>query len=174
MKNLFFFIFFIDIFSRIIFSIKTEIKFNLNVPSLFRCKRKGRVFYFENFPTVNLFNQINDCDLSLISSNKRITFYIEKLDLQCDHRFLATDDSVNEIINFKSNCTANDLCIRLTPSAVTLIRNFRTQSYQTKSIDLDINGIGTEDISIGEKHQYPYNVRMEELGLFEASLNLSI
>jgi hypothetical protein len=148
----------------IILSIKTEIKFNLNVPSLFRCKRKGRVFYFENFPTDDLFNQtitnqMNGCDLALIASKKRVIFRIENLQLQCDHRLFAVDDRVNEILGFKSNCTLNDLCTRLTPTSVTIIRSIRGQSHEAKVIDLDINGIGTENIFIGEKHQYPYNVR---------------
>jgi len=47
----------------IVLPVKTEIKFYLNAPSLFRCKKNGPVFYFENFPTDQLFNQtIKKCN----------------------------------------------------------------------------------------------------------------
>ncbi|CAF2727915.1 unnamed protein product [Rotaria sp. Silwood2] len=155
-------IFFIDIHI-IVISIKTEIKFNINVPSLFRCKQNGRVFYFDNFPTNQLFNQtitnqIKDCDLSLIIPDKRIIFDVDKLISQCNFQFSKLEDRINEILFFKSNCSIDDRCIRLTPLFATIITNHRTTiSNKPTLIDFDIRGIGTENIQIGED-QYVFSL----------------
>ncbi|CAF4652138.1 unnamed protein product, partial [Rotaria sp. Silwood1] len=158
-----FFIFFFIHIHIIVFSIKTEIKFSLNVPSLFRCKRNGRVFYFDNFPTDRLFNQtitnqIKNCDLSLITPDKRIIFDVDKLISQCNFQFSNLEDRINEILFFKSNCSIDDRCIRLTPSFATIITNHRTTiSNKPTLIDFDIRGIGTENIQIGEEDQYVFS-----------------
>jgi hypothetical protein len=162
---IFFYIFFLNI-CLIVFSIKTDIKFSFNVPSLFRCKRNGRLFYFDKFPSDENFhhtiiNQTNDCDLSLISSNKRVILDIDKLELHCNFKFLKFEDRVDEILFFKSNCSANDRCIRITPPAVTIITNDITKSNNPILFDLDTNGIGTEHIHIGSADQNSYSVRIK-------------
>ncbi|CAF0778828.1 unnamed protein product [Rotaria sordida] len=162
--QIFFISFLIHIHLIIVLSIKTEIKFNINVPSIFRCKRNGRVFYFDNFPTNQLFNQIiinqtNDCNLSLLTSDKRIIFDVEKLISQCNFKFSKFEDRINEILFFKSNCSINDRCIRLTPSFATIITNHRTTiSNKPTLLDFDIRGIGTENIQIGEEDQYIFSL----------------
>lgn len=154
-------------FSLFIFSKKTEIKFSLNVPSLFRCKKNGPVFYFEKFPTYDLFYQTiidtkKDCDLILLPSDKRVIFDIKEHVLQCTYRWLKGEDRLNEIIVFKSNCTLNDkndLCIRLTPTNAIIVTDYLRETNEPMTIDLSIHGIGTENIQIGDDEQYPYSVR---------------
>jgi hypothetical protein len=173
MHFLFLFIFFIEIILFVL-SIKTEIKFNLNVPSLFRCKKNGPVFYFEKFPTDQLFNQtINNstknCDLSLISADKRVIFDVKKHVLRCTLELFKSEKRLNEILYFKSNCSINDrndLCIQLTPTYATIITDHIQESDKPMSIDLRIRGIGTENIQIGDEKHSPYSVRREEEKLF--------
>jgi len=161
------FLIFLVEFFRIIFSVKTEIKFTLNVPSLFRCKKNGPIYYFRNFPTDQLFvqtikNSGKDCDLILIPANKRVIFDVQKHHLQCAFQKFNTENRVNEILFFKSNCLMNgdhDLCSRLTPKTATIISDYLTASYRPVSIDLSITGIGTENIQIGDENQFPYSVR---------------
>ncbi|CAF4929550.1 unnamed protein product [Rotaria socialis] len=146
----------------IVLSTKTEIKFNVNVPSLFRCKPNGRVFYFHDFPTNQIFNQtirnyISDCDLSLTTPEKRVTFDLDQLISRCTHPWYSKEDRINEILVFKTNCSVNDHCIRLTPSVATIIKNHRTKSNQPTLLDFDLRGIGTEKIQIGEDDQYPFS-----------------
>ncbi|CAF3944497.1 unnamed protein product [Rotaria magnacalcarata] len=148
----------------IVLSTKTEIKFNVNVPSLFRCKPNGRVFYFHDFPTNQIFNQtirnyISDCDLSLMTPEKRVIFDIDQLISRCTDPWYSKEDRINEILVFKTNCSVNDQCIRLTPSVATIIKNHRTKSNQPTLLDFDIRGIGTEKIQIGEDDQYPISYR---------------
>jgi len=160
--KIFFLMFFIQIFL-IVLSIKTEIKFNLNVPSLFRCKKNGPVFYFDNFPSDQLFYQtIKDCDLDLIPAEKRVIFDIKKHILQCKLQWGQMEKRLNEILVFKSNCSINDrndLCIGLTPTIATIITDYLKESDQPMSIDLHIHGIGTENIQIGDEEHYLYSVR---------------
>lgn len=156
---LFFFFFFFPIF---ISTKKTEIKFNLNVPSLFRCKKNGPLYYFDQFPTYDLFNQkitnINhDCDLILLPIDKRVIFDIKEHILQCKFIFTSSEKRLNEILLFKSNCSINnqnDLCIRFTPTNAIIITDYIKQM----GLDLFIHGIGTEDIRIGDEDEYPYSV----------------
>lgn len=156
----FFFLFLIQI-RILVLLIKTEIKFNLNVPSLFRCKQNGRVLYFDNFPTDQVFNQsitsrIKNCELSLISSDQRIIFDVEKLKLQCNFELIKFENRVNEIL---SNCSANYRCSPLTPSNALIITDYIAKSENAEVFDIRINGIGMETIQIGDENQYLYSVR---------------
>jgi len=70
---------------------------------------------------------------------------------------------VNEILFFKSNCSIddrNDLCIRLTPTMATIITDYIKESDKPMSMNLHINGIGTENIQIGDEEHYLYSVKM--------------
>jgi hypothetical protein len=166
--SIFFLILFLQI-SLIILSIKTEIKFNLNVPSLFRCRKNGPIFYFEKFPTDQLFlqtikNMTRDCDLSLMSTETRVTFEVKKHEIQCERAFFKFEQRVNEIFFFKSNCSINiqnDRCVSLTPTIATIITDNMKDPERPMSMDLRIIGIGTENVQIGDENQnsYPYSVR---------------
>jgi len=161
--EIFFFLFFIQILTLVLL-IKTEIKFNLNVPSLFRCKQNGLVLYFDNFPTDQVFNQniknqIRNCELTLIASEQRIIFDVDKLKLQCDFKFATFENRVNEILFFRSNCSENYRCSPLTPSNAFIITDYTTKSKNAIVFDIGINGIGMNSIQIGHEDQYLYSVR---------------
>ncbi len=168
--QVYFVIFFLE-FSRNILSLKTEIKFTLDVPSLFRCKKNGPVYYFRNFPSDQLFlqtmkNSSKDCDLILISTTKRVIFNVQKHRLRCLFTPFYHGKFINEVLFFKSNCLMNgenDLCIRLTPTIATIITDSLSESHKSILIDMSIRGIGTENIQIGDENQFPYSVRKERI-----------
>ncbi len=164
--QMYFWILFFE-FCQSILSLKTEIRFTFDVPSLFRCKKNGPVFYFRNFPSDQLFlqtikNSSKDCDLILIPANKRVIFDVHSHRLGCYFAPFYIGKYVSEVLYLKSNCLMNgenDLCIRLTPTIATIITESLSQSHKPVSIDLSIRGIGTRNIQIGDENQHAYSVR---------------
>lgn len=157
------FFIYVDIF---VLSTYNEIKFSLNVPSLFRCKPNGRVFYFDNFPTSQIFNQAikkqnDNCDLSFITSEKRVIFDIDKLISWCTFRLFSKETHISEVLFFKSNCSVDDRCIRFTPSFATIISTNKGTSNSPILLNFKIKGIGTETIQIGEQEQYAFSVSLK-------------
>ena len=148
----------------LVVSIKTNIGFNIhNVPSLIRCKRNGRLFYFDYFPTDQSFydtiiNQTYGCDFTITSAASRIIFEVEKLDLSCHLKLAKLEDRVHEMLYFKSNCSGHDRCLRLTPPAATIITNYVTKSEAPLLFNLDLDGIGTGSIRLGDRGQNSYSV----------------
>ncbi|CAF2142160.1 unnamed protein product [Rotaria magnacalcarata] len=94
-----------------------------------------------------------------MTPEKRVIFDIDQLISRCTDPWYSKEDRINEILVFKTNCSVNDQCIRLTPSVATIIKNHRTKSNQPTLLDFDIRGIGTEKIQIGEDDQYPISYR---------------
>ena len=167
--KMYFWVIFFEYCHRVL-TVKTEIKFTMDVPSLFRCKKNGPVFYFRNFPSDQLFlqtvkNSSKDCDLILIPANKRVIFDVQHHRLGCYFVPFGVDRYVNEVLYFKSNCLFsgyNDWCIRFTPTIATIITDSLSQSDKPISIDLNIRGIGTGNIHIGDEDKHPYSVRKEK------------
>ncbi|CAF3329047.1 unnamed protein product [Rotaria socialis] len=120
--------------------LKTEIKFYLNnVPTLFRCKKNGPLFYFDHFPDDDILYEALKienslvCDLSLASIDRRAIVDVTRLDLLCE--ILHGKRHVNEFLHFLSKCS-KDLCKKSIPSTATIITEYKTGHINIERINL--------------------------------------
>jgi hypothetical protein len=129
-------------FFKIIHCLKTEINFYINnVPSLFRCKQNGPLFYFNHFPTDDEFYQTLTkknilCDLSLLSIDQRIMIELDRLELLCE--ILYKQDYINHFLFFSSKCST-DLCRRFLPSSAIIITEYNKGDINKDRIDLFVH-----------------------------------
>ncbi|CAF0814847.1 unnamed protein product [Rotaria sp. Silwood1] len=151
-KNVRFFIFFL-IQQYFIFCLKTEIKFHINnVPSLFRCEKNGPLFYFNHFPSDDLFHQTlleNDflCDLSLLSIDQRSIIGIDQLNLLCEIQ--NKKNHINEFLLFSSKCS-KDLCKKFVPTTASIITQYKTGNINVEKINLVFYGNHSNQLMIGK------------------------
>lgn len=146
--------FFFIIHLNFLFALKTEIKFQINnVPSLFRCQQNGGLYYFDNFPNHEEFEEVltktnNLCDLSLSSIDQRMIIEFDKLELLCEN--LNKKPYANEFLYFSSKCS-QALCNKSLPLSATII----TQ-YNRDRIDIVIH---STQLIIGKLTNEKYLVR---------------
>lgn len=160
-KDFLFFILFLSEQS-FIFCSQAEIKFYLNnVPSLFRCKKNGPLFYFDRFPKDDAFyekiieNNLS-CNLSLSSRNQRAVVEIDRLDLLCE--IINGKRHANEFLFFSSKCS-KDSCKRSIPSTATILTEYQTGKIHIERINLFFYGSHSNEFMIGKLKSDIYLVR---------------
>ncbi|CAF4528892.1 unnamed protein product [Rotaria socialis] len=134
--------------------LKTEIKFYLNnVPTLFRCKKNGPLFYFDHFPDDDILYEALKienslvCDLSLASIDRRAIVDVTRLDLLCE--ILHGKRHVNEFLHFLSKCS-KDLCKKSIPSTATIITEYKTGHINIERINLIFHESHPSQLLIGK------------------------
>ena len=160
-KELFFIISF-SLNHNLISCIKTEIKFYINnVPTLFRCKPNGRLFYFNRFPNdenfhQNLTNNNDRCDLSLSTIDRRISIKLDRLEILCE--IIDKKEHGNEFLFFSSTCS-KDSCRKLIPSTATILTEYNTGDMDINQMNLIIYANRSTQLLITQLINTKYLVR---------------
>ena len=161
-------IFFLVFSFEIVFSAKTEIRFTIDAPSLFRCRKNGPVFYFPSFPTDELYSQTmknssKNCDLTLLLRSQRAIFTVDRHVLRCGGYGWSVSYRISEVLVFKAGCSVDrgsDLCLRSTPTRAMIIADSLAESHKPMMVEMRITGVGTAEIKIGDEDRHPYSVKM--------------
>lgn len=126
------------------FCIQSQIKFFIrNVPTLFRCEKNGRLFYFKQFPTNDeLIQTKSPCELTLPTRDQCVHLEIDTLRFGCQNH-VDTNRACNYLL-FKTPCFA-DLSVN--------IPWFKSKVFTEYSQD-EIDMIPSEIYSSGSNNKY--------------------